>query len=395
MYLSSFIHRDDLFDITERWLLGRLEPDDGIRITKILICDGFVLGQTLEALAAALLKMAHDQSFRQEHIQFKGQLRDAICQSAQDGNTRTKELIHLYRTNPEFFYREAPINGVICVDQQDHLLALYRVKRPRRIAEKANRYVANWIFKLVQDRAREMAEERAQKHNVPLKELITPPKQMDFEFIIAEKHIAGRFKDNNIELDKAALKIHDVGGLKIVASEDKLAQLERELSRDPNIRVIDRENFSGSYQATSLIIEVPWDQERVCRNYMDLRAWDRYLKRGLPEAELKKGLEPFLEGAKPTLKMELTLSTFADMVESELGNSLHEERIIAQRDNKVYRGYIPMNVEFLIEYLFAVGVSPQIHIDRLPIKLWGRYLPDTVIDQIRALYKMPDCELFC
>ena len=395
MYLSSFIHRDDLFDITERWLLGRLEPDDGIRITKILVCDGFVLGLTLEALAAALLKMAHGQSFRQEHIQFKGQLRDAICQSAQDGNTRTKELIHLYRTNPEFFYREAPINGVICVDQQDHLLALYRVKRPRRIAEKANRYVANWIFKMVQDRAREMAEERAQKHNVPLKELITPPKQMDFEFIIAEKHIAGRFKDNNIELDKAALKIHDVGGLKIVASEDKLAQLEKELSRNPNIRVIDRENFSGSYQATSLIIDVPWDQERVCRNYMDLRAWDRYLKRGLPEAELKKGLEPFLEGAKPTLKMELTLSTFADMVESELGNSLHEERIIAQRDNKVYRGYIPMNVEFLIEYLFAVGVSPQIHIDRLPIKLWGRYLPDTVIDQIRALYKMPDCELFC
>ena len=61
MYLSSFIHRDDLFDITERWLLGRLEPDDGIRITKILVCDGFVLGLTLEALAAALLKMAHGQ----------------------------------------------------------------------------------------------------------------------------------------------------------------------------------------------------------------------------------------------------------------------------------------------------------------------------------------------
>jgi len=395
MYLSSFIHRDDLFDITERWLLGRLEPDDGIRITKILICDGFVLGQTLEAVATALLKMAYGQPFRQERIQFKGQLRDAICQSAQDGNTRTKELVHLYQTNPEFFYREAPINGTICVDQLDHLLALYRVKRPRRIAEKANRYVANWIFQLVQDRALEMAEERAHEHNVPLQELITPPKQMDLEFITAEKDIAGRFRDNNIELDKAALKIHDVGGLKIVADTDKLSQLEKELCQDPNIRVIDRENFSGSYQATSLIIEVPWDRERVCRNYMDLRAWDRYLERGLPEAKLKKGLEPFLEGSKPTLKMELILSTFADMVESELGNSLHEERIVAQRDTKVYRGYIPMNVEFLIEYLFAVGASPHIHIDRLPIKLWGRYLPDTVIDQIRALYKMPDSELFC
>jgi hypothetical protein len=46
-------------------------------------------------------------------------------------------------------------------------------------------------------------------------------------------------------------------------------------------------------------------------------------------------------------------------------------------------------MEFLIEYLFAVGISPQVSIDRLPIKLWGRYLPDTVIDQIRALYRVP------
>ncbi|MGE5311841.1 MAG: hypothetical protein ACM3MN_08875, partial [Nitrospirota bacterium] len=86
---------------------------------------------------------------------------------------------------------------------------------------------------------------------------------------------------------------------------------------------------------------------------------------------------------------ELILSTFPDMVESELGNSLHEERIIVQRDNKIYKGYIPMNVEFIIEYLLAVGMSPRVSIDHLPIKLWGRYLPDTVLDEIRALYRVP------
>jgi len=86
----------------------------------------------------------------------------------------------------------------------------------------------------------------------------------------------------------------------------------------------------------------------------------------------------------------LILSTLPDMVESELGNSIHEERIIAQRNNKVYKGYIPMNVEFLIEYLFAVGLSPQIPIDSLPIKLWGRYLPDTISSHIRKLYQIPE-----
>ena len=394
MYLSSFIHRDHLFDIAERWLLGRLEADDGLRVTQILICDGFVLGQTLEAMVKLLLELMHGEIFKQKRIQFKGQLRDAICTSPLDGNARIYELINLYNTNPEFFYREAPINGSIYINGENRLLGLYRIKRPRRIAEKANRYVANWIFQLVQNRAKDMAGERARDLNVPLENLITPKNLMDTEFVMAEKDIAKMFRDNDIRLDKSALQIHDVGGIKLIANTEKLSLLERELSDQPNIRVNDRESFSGDYQATSLVIEVVWDADFVCRRYMDLRAWRKYLNRGLSETELKKGLEPLLEGSQPTLKLELILSTFPDMVESELGNSLHEERIVAQRDNKLYRGYIPMNVEFLIEYLLAVGISPHTNIERLPIKIWGRYLPDTVIDYIRALHGMPDVELF-
>lgn len=395
MYLSSFIHRDHLFDIAERWLLGRLEPDDGLRTTQILICDGFVLGQTLEAIVRVLLERAYGKVFKQKRIQFKGQLRDAICSSPLDGSARAHELVHLYQTNPAFFYREAPINGSIYIDGDNRLLGLYRIKRPRRIAEKANRYVANWIFRLVQKLAEEMAWERARDHNLTLEELITPKNLMDSEFVRAEKDIAKMFKDNNIRLDKSALEIHDVGGIKIVASREKLSLLEKELSEQPNIRVNDRETFSGNYQATSLVIEVVWEPDYVCRRYMDLRAWRKYLNRGLSETELKKGLEPMLESSQPTLSFELILSTFPDMVESELGNSLHEERIVAQRDHKLYSGYIPMNVEFLIEYLLAVGICPHTHIEQLPIKIWGRYLPDTVIDHIRALYGMPDVELFC
>jgi hypothetical protein len=81
-------------------------------------------------------------------------------------------------------------------------------------------------------------------------------------------------------------------------------------------------------------------------------------------------------------------------VESELGNSIHEEMILAQRGNTRYRGYLPTNVEFLVEYLFAVGFSPKTTIDHLPIKLWGRYLPDTVISDIRQLFNLPEHELF-
>jgi hypothetical protein len=107
---------------------------------------------------------------------------------------------------------------------------------------------------------------------------------------------------------------------------------------------------------------------------------------------MQKGIEPFFDGAEPTLRFELILSTFPAMIESEMGISIHEERIMAQRENKTYKGYIPMNVEFLIEYLLAVGLSPTTHIERLPIKLWGRYLPDTISYHIRQLYRLPTQE---
>jgi hypothetical protein len=123
---------------------------------------------------------------------------------------------------------------------------------------------------------------------------------------------------------------------------------------------------------------------------MESRAWQRYLERGVPEKVLRNGIEPLLDKADPRISVELILSTFPDFVESELGMSIHEERIVAQRNHKMYKGYIPMNVEFLIEYLLAAGLSPQTHIERLPVKLWGRYLPDTVSYHIRQLYGQPE-----
>jgi hypothetical protein len=247
---------------------------------------------------------------------------------------------------------------------------------------------------MVQTRARRMAEERARKLGIPIKSLLTSKEEMALEFARAEEDIAEEFKAGTIKLDRSALAIHDVGGIKMVADTERLSQLERRASDHPVIKIVDKEKYSGDYQADSFILQVSWDRGHVCRRYMQNQAWKRYLNRGIPQTELQKGLEPFLEGAKATLNIELILSTFPDVVESELGKSIHEERIIAQRDNKVYKGYIPMNVEFLIEYLFAVGLSPEISIGNLPIKLWGRYLPDTISSHIRKLYQIPEYGIF-
>ncbi|MBN1380762.1 MAG: hypothetical protein JXA41_03705 [Deltaproteobacteria bacterium] len=393
MYLTSFIHRNALFDIAERWFCNCPEPGDCQTLKKILICDGFVVHETLAALIRHLIDTTDHKPYRPKYIRSKGELRDIIYNDRRKAPPRVAELLQRYDENPDYYYREAPINAVVFLDDANHLLGSYRIKRPKRIAEKANRRIANWIYEKVVEQAKAMARERAKRHGIPLDRFITPEEQMIEEFIRAEELIAERFRDGGIKFEKTAMTIHDVGALKIVTDSDDLPRFEKDLLNVRDISIIEREEFRGKYRAVNCILEVPWNAEHVCRQYQTKEAWKRYTGRGILDEDLQKGLEVFLPDAETKINIELILTTFPDMVESEFGSSLHEERIIAQRDNKTYKGYIPMNVEFLVESLFAVGFSPRTDIDRPPIKLWGRYLPETMGSYIRQLHDMPEHDL--
>jgi hypothetical protein len=393
VYLTSFIHRNALFNIAERWFCNCPEPGDVRSLTGILICDGFVIDETLAVLTNRLLDMTCHRPFHQKSIRSKGELRDMICSDDRNVPPRIAELMRRYMQNPDYYYREAPINGVVCLDEHNHMLGSFRIKRPKRIAEKANRKIADWIFKKVIGRAKEMARDRAKLSGVPLDGLVTSAEEMMNEFMAAEEFVAGSFRDGSISFDRAPLTIHDVGAIKIVAESDQLQQLEEALMQASDVRIIERVDSRGKYKATKLILEVAWDTAYVRQRYLENMVWKRYMDRGIPEEELKKGLDLFLVDAEPKINIEVILSTFPDMVESEFGDSIHEERIIAQRDNKSYRGYIPMNVEFLVESLFVVGFSPRIDIDQVPIKLWGRYLPETLSSYVRQLYNLPEHDL--
>jgi len=390
VYITSFAHREELFNMVQRWLCDRLEPSDGLRLTQILICDGFILGETLDAITRLLLSTFSAESFSAQRLHFKGELRDIICRSVPAPSSRSKELIESYMDNPEFFYTEAPVDGTAYLDGMERLLAIYRIKRPRRIAEKANRYIANHIFRMVQNRAQQMATERAQQIGVPLEHLLTAEDEMEREFTLAEEMIASAFRHGMARFEKPAVTINDVGGIKYITNEKSLRQVEEFLLKRQEFKVFERTEHTGDYRAKSLVVDLPWDKEKVCRNFIESHAWKKYTNRGIPEAELQKGLAHLVEDAEPRICIEVTLTTFDDLLESELGRGIHEERIITQRGQTVYVGHIPMNVEFLVEYLFAVAVSPRTHIDRLPARLWGRYLPDTISYHIRQLYYLQE-----
>ncbi len=91
MYIASFIHRETLFNLAGRWFCNLLSPDDGLRLTQILISDGFVLGETLRAVISELLQTIYDPPFTMRRIHFKGELREMLCRNGHNGSGRLED----------------------------------------------------------------------------------------------------------------------------------------------------------------------------------------------------------------------------------------------------------------------------------------------------------------
>jgi hypothetical protein len=89
-----------------------------------------------------------------------------------------------------------------------------------------------------------------------------------------------------------------------------------------------------------------------------------------------QGLREFVDAGEPDLRLEIIFQSFEQMLESELGRCIHEERVIRQRYHQAYRSFVVRNIRVLIQYLFCFGISRAHTCDEIPIKLWVRYMPD-------------------
>jgi hypothetical protein len=94
-----------------------------------------------------------------------------------------------------------------------------------------------------------------------------------------------------------------------------------------------------------------------------------------------------VESGERTFRAEVILTTRADLVESEFGSAIHEARIIEQRQGSPYAGRIASNASFIITYMLMLALSPTIAAsEQLPVKMWGRYLPDVYSVAIWRLF---------
>lgn len=378
MYLTGVVHRERLFDVASRWLAGRVEPDDGRVVTEIFVFERAITAPTVRALVADLARTIDNGPLILERVPTKDAVREAIVAAATSPNPRVASLLERYRAHPEEYFPRTPVNMSLVRRPDGRLAGMIRRKRIRRIADKVSRRIADRLAGEIESTAREIAATRARRAGITLDDLVSTPETMAEDFVDAEREVATRLRAMSVPLDRTVQRVDDVIGIKMVGAEPELERIENALSARPGTVVSHREVHDGPYSGTHLLVEVDLPLPEALADRMRGIDWSFAAGRGLSPWDLETEFYTYVARGARTFWVELILTTFDDLVESEFGRSIHEARILEQRDRVRYSGRIAQNAAHIIEYLLRVALSPTIRVTDLPIKISGRYLRDTL-----------------
>lgn len=391
--LNSFLHCQQLADIIGRWMMDQLAPED-VRVLKELVnFNCYVAPYVLDDVASYIFLGMAGPPVESFVASTKGRLKDFMVEHPPYRNGRIDQLIAQYRKYPQDFYRETPFDARIyhhTTDDGVQYLGATRRKRFRRIAEKSARRIIDHVYHRIKEEAETLARERASQLSVPIHQLITPADQQVEEFAHAERRIIKRIRTGQLWQQIPPLDINDVLGIKAMVEDDDVQRLTGLLEQHPRLAIVETELHSGAYTAINITLRYTIDKPALLRHPPTGSAFDQLVARGIAPDRVVAGYRQFVTEADDALVLELIVSTYQNGLESEIGRSMHEERVLNQRAQQQYRGSLARNITALLDYMMALRRYPEDQIDAIPIKLWIRYMPDYFQSVMKATYDIKE-----
>jgi hypothetical protein len=385
MYLSGLTHRDRLFDVATRWLADRLEPGDGRTLTEIFAFERAITAPMVRRFVADLCRTCHRGDLYMERITSKDEVRAAIVAAASHPSTRVAELIDWYRQLPEEFFPRTPVRMSLVTLRNGRLTAIVRRKRIRRIADKVSRRIAEQLTGEIDAVARALAASRPRHPISGVDREIAPPSTPAAVSGAAERLVADRIRSGRITLDPEKNRVDDVIGVKIIGTPGELERIEAAVDNLGYTFASEREVHAGAYEGVHYLVDLELPPNEAILANMAGIDWSFAAGRGVPVESLDERFKAYIESCRRTFRVELILTTFDDLVESEFGIAIHEKRILDQRELAGDFGRIAHNASSIIEYMLRLATSPTIDIEFIPFKIWGRYIRDTVAHAIAGL----------
>jgi len=390
--IGSYLHREELRDLISRAMHGTPAPDDGEALTRLVHFNQLFVYRYLRIFCRRLFGALHGPDLREEEIDNKGRLKAAIVRRPPYRNERIDALISAFEEQPGRYYLETPCRAVLVFgkgDSKERFVGSWRIKRVRRLAEKVARRISDWIYDAIKKRAMDLAAERAARLHVPRESLLSTPEEMLAEFIAAEERFTQDMKNLRIANDPDLLVINDVAGVKVVLEDGERAALRRALETFENCRVIEEERHQGLYNADNLVVRIEPPKEEIVSRPIPPVVREALVRRGMGVDRQADEFAAFVRSGEREVDLEIICSNYQELLESEIGRCMHEDRIISQRLHQQYRGHLAKNVEYLVRYLFLFPFSDRPDLEELPVRIWDRYLPDYFDSVIARLFHIP------
>lgn len=385
MYITAMTHRDRLFDLTLRWLNDDFQPKDGRMLSRIFVYESAISAVLVDRVIAWLGNL-FNEPLGIERISQKHALRWRLIDYLPRQTPRIQQLTRDFEQNPEYFFPRLPMDALLITTSDSRLAAIGRIKRLSRVAEKVSFRLVDALFQEIQFQARQFAAQRAAATGVNLDDLLSSDKEMQNDFTAAETEVARRFRNHNVFIPRQAMTINDVIGFKIICELELIENVPEVLDQWPGFTLVETERHTGDYNAVNLLLEIELPASDELARKVRGFDWSMAHKRGLDARRIQNGFMDYLEQGSKTVRMEIILTTYDELMESEFGRSIHELRVLRLRQRHPYTGPIAHNAAYLIEYLLALAVSPTVDVPELPIRMYGRYLPETVASAKSVLF---------
>lgn len=180
--------------------------------------------------------------------------------------------------------------------------------------------------------------------------------------------------------------VSDIIGFKIICRPEMQERIPLMLSREPGVTVVEIERHSGDYNAVNLLVDIDLPSTEILAEYLLKFAWHAAPRRGLDLEDVRQNVLNYVGRGATSIRIELILTTYEELMEAEFGRSIHELRILRLRQRQAYCGPLGQNAGYLIEYMLALASSPTVSVPEIPIKMYGRYLPESIAALKCALY---------
>jgi hypothetical protein len=372
--INSFLHREQLHQVIRRWMFDDLRSGDAGDILRLVHFNNVFVSRCLDLFSTGLFAGLHSADLRVEQVSTKGALRDRVSGNPLPHCSRCAELTAAYARNPGLYFRETPFHGSLYFLEGGGA-AIYigssRIKRIRRLAEKSARRLVDWLHDAIPAQVADA----------------TPDALLHLE-----QALLARLRDNHTVQLPDDLVINDVAGLKVILEAHQLERL-LVLLQEAGCSLIEQERHTGNYRATNLVVEYRPDLERVLAGPLHDRMLGVFAAHGYSARQANTAFREFVLSGEESIYLEIIVTSHLEMLESEIGRCMHEERIIRQRRDPRYSGQLAQNVGFLMEFLFTFPALPYRRLDRLPVRIQDRYLQDYFDEVRRKLFHNPSVEL--